>query len=83
MPGPANHKLRKMGFEPFTVTVVLEYSDRIMQYYCIFCRHGLFRTQRRVTQINYGNSFEDSEAIPFSLQCPQCGNVFHLVGFNM
>lgn len=80
MPTTANQRLKERGDEPYHVNVHLRYGERILQHYCLFCKHGLFRSQYRTMTIDYGVGGYTHEILtqPVSIQCPKCGAIYHI-----
>ncbi len=75
----ANRKLRERGETREEMDLVLKYRDSIRQFYCPACRFGLFKSQFRAVYLapSLGDGvFPLTAAI--SIQCPQCGTVYHL-----
>lgn len=81
MPSSINYTLRLQGKQAREVTVWLAKEDHTSEFWCNYCRKGLFSHEQRVIAIIGGCT----DGVPFltppvSVQCSNCGTIYHIRG---
>jgi len=84
MPSSINRQLRERGEVANEATVHLKYTEREVQYHCMYCAKGIFRQQGRLINVYLAGEPEQSEimTVPTSVQCHRCGCVYHVATMN-
>lgn len=84
MPSSLNKQLREQGLAPDELTIHLKYTEREIQYHCLYCCKGIFRQQGRIINIFLAGEPDQSNlmTVPFSVQCSRCGAIYHASTLN-
>ncbi len=85
MPDHVKRRLKEAGLEPKVMNIWLLKTQEIIQYHCLFCAfdRNLWRTQQRAVMAMFGEGSDlPFLTVPITIQCPKCGAIYHLQGFN-
>ena len=85
MPDTIQRKLSKQGLAADELTLHLKYQKQEVQYYCIYCRKGIFRQEARILNMYLAGEPDQTEmvTVPVSIQCNRCGAIYHIATLNM
>ena len=78
-----NNELKRTGRIAQEVTVFLRMSPDVELFKCPKCGSGIIKHNRGIMALVYGNfaDFENPLTAPYSVQCHNCGTIYHFTSF--